>query len=189
MKHLLPTFTFQILLLTVTGFFHEWKQGHSKFEKFTECSFVKSIKVESAIFKKYVSEFVPDTSIEDGMTKYEIPDSVVKSLKELRIDPEIQLNYLSIYFLKVYRGHLICCHQGYELRNYFDLKNLGIDSINDPFLYEFNEITNVITKNKPVEFINSNLAYEYVSKHKNLLENKEIKNEYRLITEKINSFR
>jgi hypothetical protein len=144
---------------------------------------------DSEIFKKFVLEFVPDTSIEDGMTRYEIPESVVNSLKQMRIEPENQLNYLSIYFLKVYRGHITCCHQGFELRNYFDVKSVPIDSLKDPFLFEFNSLTNVFPRFQTTEFINSSLVYDYISKHRNLLKNNEIKREYELVTRKIDEIR
>lgn len=166
-----------------------WKPNHTQYSKLKRQTSIQMINDDTEIFRRFVLEFVPDTSIDDGMTRYEIPESVVNSLKQMRNEPRNQLNYLAIYFLKIYRGHITCCHQGYELRNYFDLKSIPIDSINDPFLFEFNRLTNVFPKSESIEFINSGLVYEYISKNRNLLKNKEVKREYDLVTGKINEIR
>ena len=74
-----------------------------------------------------------------------------------------------------------CCHQSYELR----VKPfvLGIDSIADPLVFEFNLITKQFDNNKRIEMITSGLAHSWVESNKRLLKYDLIKKEYKTIKE------
>jgi hypothetical protein len=188
MKNLLPAFAFQISLLVLTTSCLLCRNETSHNELGNSYEFLIN-KDSSMLLKQYVQEFIADSSLEDGITKYVVPDNIVEDLKRMRDQPETQLVCLSIYFLKIYQGHLICCNQGYELRNHIDFSSGEIDSVYDPFLYEFNRITKVFAENQNIDFINSDIAYDYVSRNRHLLKNKEIEFEFRRITNKINTYR
>lgn len=132
------------------------------------------------IVRKFAEEFLPDTTIQNGMNKMNsFPDSIIKAFKELRTDRENQEMYLTLIYLKIYRGHLQCCHQSYELRA--NPNPLGIDSITDPLLFEYNLITKQFDNDKPIELISSDIAYSWVDKNKRLLSFEHIKKEYTII--------
>jgi hypothetical protein len=132
------------------------------------------------IARQFAENFLPDTTMESGMKKMNtFPDSVVKAFKAIRTDRQNQERYLTLIYLKIYRGHLQCCHQSYELRA--KPNGIGIDSIADPLLFEYNLITKQFDNNKGIEMINSAIADTWVERNKNLLSDNQIKKEYRLI--------
>src|SRR5690606_14399277 len=118
--------------------------------------------------RQFAENFVPDTTMQSGMRKMNnFPDSVVKAFKAIRADRQNQEKYLTLVYLKIYRGHLQCCHQSYELRA--KPNSIGIDSIADPLLFEYNLITKQFDDNKRIEMITSGIADTWVEKNKNLL--------------------
>lgn len=131
------------------------------------------------IAKQFSENYVPDTSTEKGFDRMStFPDSIISAFKSLRTDRKNQEKYLTLLYLKIYRGHLQCCHQSYELR-----KNTskGIDSIADPLLYEFNLITKAYKSSNPIEIVGSSIAFFWVEKNKRLLSYDKIKREYDII--------
>ena len=86
--------------------------------------------------------------------------------------------YLTLIILKLYRAHLECCNQSYELR-----KGYKLDSLDTPILFEFIKITKIYDLNNPIEFIPSSIAYNLVNKNKELLKYPPIKKEFDLIFE------
>lgn len=132
------------------------------------------------IARQFAEGFLPDTTMQSGMRKMNnFPDSVVKAFKAIRADRQNQEKYLTLIYLKIYRGHLQCCHQSYELRT--KPNSIGIDSIADPLLFEYNLITKQFDNDKRIEMITSGIADTWVEKNKNLLSDDQIKKEYRLI--------
>ncbi len=102
------------------------------------------------IVKQFVEEFLPDTIIQNGMRKMNtFPDSVVKAFKALRLNRQKQEKYLTLLYLKIYRGHLQCCYQSFELRKKPNI--IGIDSIADPLLFEYNLITKQFNSKSRIE--------------------------------------
>ncbi len=139
-----------------------------------------SHQVNLKIVRQFAENFVPDTTMQSGMKKMNnFPDSVVKAFKAIRADRQNQEKYLTLIYLKIYRGHLQCCHQSYELRT--KTNSMGIDSIADPLLFEYNLIIKQFDKDKRIEMINSSMADSWVEKNKYLLSDDQIKKEYRLI--------
>lgn len=109
------------------------------------------------IVRQFAEEFSPDTTTQNGLSKMnDFPDSIVKAFKELRLDLKNQEKYLTLIYLKVYRGHLQCCHQSYELRKKTNIK--GIDSVADPLLFEYNFITKQFDNKRRIEMITSGIA-------------------------------
>lgn len=132
------------------------------------------------IARQFAENFLPDTTIQNGIKKMNtFPDSVVKAFKAIRIDRQNQEKYLTLLYLKIYRGHLQCCHQSYELR--VKPNSIGIDSIADPLLFQYNLIIKQFDNNKSIEMITSNIADTWVEKNKNLLTYDQIKKEYKII--------
>ena len=131
------------------------------------------------IARQFSENFTPDTTTENGFDKmFTFPDSVVTAFKSLRLDRPNQEKYLTLLYLKIYRGHLQCCHQSYELRKN---PSKGIDSITDPLLYEYNLIIKLFDSNKSIEMVGSGIAHNWVEKNKGLLSYDKIKREYKII--------
>ena len=134
------------------------------------------------IARQFAVDFLPDTTMQGGMKKMNnFPDSVVKAFKAIRLDRHNQEKYLTLLYLKIYRGHLQCCHQSYEIR--VKPYVVGIDSIADPLVFEFNLITKQFDNNKRIEMITSGLAHSWVESNKRLLKYDLIKKEYKTIKE------
>ena len=132
------------------------------------------------IARQFAENFAPDSTMQSGMRKTNyFPDSVVEAFKAIRADQQNQEKYLTLIYLKIYRGHLQCCHQSYELRA--KPNSIGIDSISDPLLFEYNLITKLFDNNSRIEIITSGIADTWVERNKNLLSDDQIKKEYRLI--------
>lgn len=133
------------------------------------------------IAKQFSENFNPDTTIKNGFAQmFNFPDSVVSAFKALRSDRKNQEKYLTLLYLKIYRGHLQCCHQSYEIRKTIR-QDIGIDSISDPLLYEFNLITKQFDSRKRIEMISSGIADNWLTKNKQLLEYDKINSQYKLI--------
>jgi hypothetical protein len=108
-----------------------------------------------------------------------LPDSVIVAFKNIRMEPDSQEKYLSLLYLKIYRGHLQCCRRGFELRFNFNVN--GIDSISDPLLYEYNLLTKQFDATKRIEMITSGIAEIWVEKNNRLLNDDQILQEIKLI--------
>lgn len=130
--------------------------------------------------KRFAENYRPISSSESGIALLNnIPDSIVYSFKQLRLHGRSEYEkYLTLIFLKIYRTHLQCCHQGFELRN--SIKKGNIDSLTDPLLYEFNLISNFFDNSNTIEFINSGISINWLEKNKKFLEYDEIKKEYEI---------
>ena len=132
--------------------------------------------------KRFAEEYKPVSNSKLGIALLaNIPDSIVYSYKQLRIHGNNEYGkYLTLVFLKIYRTHLRCCRQGYELRNHISKKE-NIDSLSDPLLYEFNLISKLFDNSQRIEFINSGIPHIWVEKNKKLLEYDRINKEYKEI--------
>ncbi len=129
------------------------------------------------IAQQFSETFVMDTILNNAMKQiHNFPDSIITAFKAIRFNKEEQEKYLTLLYLKIYTGHLICCHQSYELRK--NPNAIGIDSLADPLLYEYNLITHQFNQNKRIEFVSSALAYSWIEKNNYLLSYEPIKKEY-----------
>lgn len=128
--------------------------------------------------KKFAEEYNPISNSELGIALLtNVPDSIVYSFKQLRVRGNKEhVKYLVLVLVKVYRTHLKCCHQGYELRN--KPYSLGIDSISDPLLYEFNKVSKIFDPVNRIEFINSGFWQTWLENNKHLLEYDKLRKEY-----------
>ncbi|HNP34063.1 MAG TPA: hypothetical protein PKN96_12290 [Flavobacterium sp.] len=108
-----------------------------------------------------------------------LPGKIKSSLLSLRQthNPKLE-QYLTFIFIKLYRSHLECCHQSYEVRT---AHSSNIDSISDPLIYEYNLITQVYKPSDRIEMFSSSVAYDWVKKHPLLLKDIRIKREYDII--------
>lgn len=130
------------------------------------------------IAKEFAESYLPDSIPNKGVEELrDIPDSVVYAFRNLD-NKEAKEKYLVLIFLKLYRSHMQCCHQSYDLRTKFSNK---IDSITDPLLFEYNLVTKQYTNDKPIEFIPSFIAERWVDSHPYLLKYQNIQTEYNKI--------
>lgn len=128
-----------------------------------------------SISKNYSLEDRHLMPIENKMTKISLLKLRNNNLDTLRY-------YLSLILLKRYVFHVNCCFQSYEIRNQPIINKLGLDTLNNPILYEFfrfaaNDIYNYPVDSlisKPKEIIKSSIIITYINKNKKLLKNKEI---------------
>jgi hypothetical protein len=127
--------------------------------------------------KEFAETYSPDPFGKTGVTEVpSVPDSVLVAFKALgNIDKAAEEKYLTLIFLKLYRAHMQCCHQSYELR-----KNsaANIDSISDPLLYEYNLATRQFNPDKRIEFVSSHIAQSWVDSNRYLLKYNQIRMEY-----------
>jgi len=108
-----------------------------------------------------------------------VPENITSSFPTLRQTNKKELEqYLTLIFLKLYRSHLECCHQGYEIRI---SKTQKIDSIADPLIYEYNLITKDYKPYTIIEFVSSSIGYDWTKKNPTLLIYNAIKKEYDII--------
>jgi hypothetical protein len=126
------------------------------------------------IAKEFAESYRPDSIPNNGIDELtNIPDSVVYAFRNLN-NKEAKEKYLTLVFLKLYRAHMQCCHQLYDLRTKFSNK---IDSTTDPLLFEYNLATKQYNNNKPIEFIPSSIAKAWVDKNPYLFKYNKIKTE------------
>jgi hypothetical protein len=88
--------------------------------------------------------------------------------------------HLTLIILKLYRSHLECCNQSYELRN-----NFILNKEEQPILYKYLIITEEIAVEGFIEFIPSSIAYDWVTKKPELLIYEPIKVEFERIRDNI----
>ncbi len=99
--------------------------------------------------------------------KNDIENLIITNKKECE-------QYLTLILLKLYAAHLECCHQSYDLRE----KALKIDTLSNPILYYFVEVTKFSVSK---EFVSSSIGYDWVAINPSLLKYKPIKKECKRI--------
>lgn len=126
------------------------------------------------IARNYAERYNPSEKSNNGPPNLEnIKNEVINAFKDLTGTEKVEHErYLTLIFIKLYRAHLQCCHQSYDLRISGESY---IDQTQDPLLYEFNLLTNTYKQNEMVPFIPSSISYDYVKTHLYLLEYKKIK--------------
>ncbi|MDZ7848172.1 MAG: hypothetical protein U5L96_16260 [Owenweeksia sp.] len=126
------------------------------------------------VFKDFAVNYTPTRKPNSGVAILPaIPDSVLQAMNTLKLShPEEFEKYLTLIFIKLYSAHLECCHQSYEVRRQPPGR---LDKEKDPLVYEFNNLINKYSYDKPIEFISSSISYDYVKSHKYLLDFEPIK--------------
>ncbi len=129
------------------------------------------------LVKAFAENYAPNR---DSPAQLEnVPAEVARAFENLRnSDPSSCEKYLALVFVKLYRSHLECCNQSYELRT---KPSSGIDKTADPLLFVFNSITKMFDASKTIEFISSEMPYEWVKVHSYLLNDPSIKKEVSII--------
>lgn len=132
------------------------------------------------IVRNFAERYTPSVESNNGVPVFGyIKNEVINAFNELRGTNKVELEkYLTLIFIKLYRAHLQCCHQSYELRI---SDKPYIDQTQDPLLYEFNLLTNMYKQNEIIPFISSRMSYDYVKTHSYLLEYNKIKTEIKKI--------
>jgi hypothetical protein len=131
------------------------------------------LKLAKKFAEAYSPNLVPNTGVAEVPS---VPDSVLAAFKALgTINKADEEKYLTLIFLKLYRAHMQCCHQSYELR-----KKLAtnIDSVTDALLYEYNLVTKQYSLDEPIEFVPSHIVQSWVDSNKHLLKYNQIRMEY-----------
>lgn len=129
------------------------------------------------VVKAFAENYAPDR---DSPAQLEdVPAEVVLAFEKLKNSDQSSCEkYLALVFVKLYRSHLECCNQSYELRT---KPSSGFDKTADPLLFVFNSITKQFDASKPIEFISSGMPYEWVKMRSYLLNDAAIKKEVAII--------
>jgi len=136
---------------------------------------------EVIALKQFAESYNPVTDSNLKIAKLpDIPDKIRSSFPILRQKNKKELEqYLTLIFIKLYRSHMECCHQDYEIRT--SKATYMIDSIGDALIYEYNLITKNYNPNTIIEFVSSSIGYDWTKKHPSLLKYNAIKKEYDII--------
>ncbi len=108
----------------------------------------------------------------------------------LRDSSEVE-KFIAVILLKLYKSHLVCCKQSYDIR-----PNGAYSKMSNPIFYYFTRLAGLcdLSKGDMIDYINcgpitSNIIFDYVSDNKRLLKYKPILKEYNQITDIINKSR
>jgi hypothetical protein len=126
------------------------------------------------VFKSFALNYSPTRKPNVGVAKLPaLPDSVLSAMTLMKnTQPKEFEKYLTLIFIKLYSAHLECCQQSYEVRKQ---PAIGLDSHKDPIVYEFNSLAKMYSARDRVDFISSDIGYDYVKSHKHLLDFEPIK--------------
>lgn len=133
-----------------------------------------------SIAKDFAEQYTPSNG---GPAQLKgISADVVLAFQNLReSDRSSCEKYLALMFIKLYRSHLECCNQPYELRT----KPLGgIDKDADPLLFEFNSLTKLFDPSSSIELISSEMPFEWIKRNSHLRKVPSIKKELAIIKQK-----
>lgn len=129
--------------------------------------------------RKFAEEYSPNASMNESPVIPPLLSSDLVYCLDKITEKDKQI-YVTLIFLKIYRAHLQCCNQSYDLRD-----NEPLDSVHTKLLWVFlslNKLEYDLTK--PIEFIPSSIAYDFVNKNLHLLRYDSIKKEYSFIKRK-----
>jgi len=145
------------------------------------CSSMCSAQVTALqIARTFAEQYEPRTDDVEQLKK--VPANVIKAFEHLSTSEKAACEkYLSLIFIRIYRAHLECCNQSYELRTW---ASSGIDRTADPLLFIFNGITGKYATDKPIEFISSGMAYDWVNARAYLRNDPAIKKELAIVKKK-----
>tara|TARA_B100000809_G_scaffold265497_1_gene324510 strand:- start:50 stop:559 length:510 start_codon:yes stop_codon:yes gene_type:complete len=129
------------------------------------------------IVKEFSESYSPTSKPNHGIAQLDsIPNHVIQAFRNIENKKEEE-KYLVLIFIKLYSAHLQCCHQSYDTRG----SHPTIDKEKDPLVYEFNLLTKYYKFDKPIEFISSSLAYDWIQDNPHLLEYNKIKEQVVII--------
>lgn len=122
-----------------------------------------------------------------------LPDTLISNTINyiwVRDSSEVE-KCIVVILLKLYKSHLICCKQSYDIR-----PNGEYNNISNPIFYYFTRLAGLcdLSKGDMIDYINcgpitSSEIYDYVFANKRLLKYKPILKEYNHITDIINKSR
>ena len=124
--------------------------------------------------QKFAEDYTPRNTHNVGPDKVPKITDKIRAIIYTRDSSTILENekYITLILLKLYRSHLECCNQSYELREINKL-----DSLDTPIIYAFLRYTNLYDLRKPIKFIPSSISYEWIKRKPILLDYEPIKNE------------
>jgi hypothetical protein len=115
--------------------------------------------------KEFALEYEPTP--QKGKTILEpIPISISTEFKNLRENGKKYEEHLALIFTKIYRYHLTCCHQSYEIRT----NNTALITPEDPLVFELMVLTDIYPKGKHVELLTSAVILTILEEHPELLD-------------------
>lgn len=124
------------------------------------------------VLKTFAENYKPNNKVNESPAALPIVTEELKSA--IYQADSVGEKYLTLILLKLYKAHLECCNQSYELR-----PDSELDIISNPILDEFLKTTKLYNSKKSIEFIPSSIVYEWIIKHPYLCEyspiNKEMK--------------
>ena len=129
------------------------------------------------VAKEFAENYAPG---KDGPAQLDrVPAEVVHAFEKLSIeDPSSCTKYLALVFIKLYRSHLECCNQSYDLRT---KPSPSIDKESDPLLFQFISLTKMFDASRSIEFISSGMPYEWIKTNPRLLKDHSIQHEVAII--------
>lgn len=118
------------------------------------------------VLKEFAEYYHPNNKVNEPPDKLPtLTEDIKNSIYETRqSDSSAYQRYITLIILKLYRSHLECCNQTYELRQDFKL-----DSMQTPILFAFLDFTRLYDISRPIEFIPSSIAYKWVQERPTLL--------------------
>lgn len=121
-----------------------------------------------------IKEFATNYNPKENRMLPTINKRIYNNFRQLKnIDSIEYEKYLTLVFIKLYLSHLECCHQSYELRK--QPPSAIIKENRDTLLFLFNEMTNQFKAEKPIEFVSSSIAYDWVKSKSQLYNDPYIK--------------
>jgi acyl carrier protein len=140
----------------------------------------KLIEIDSISSIQLIMQFSEDfTPSESFATLPEITDTIYRAFEIAKsVNYNAYEECITLIFIKLYRAHLECCHQSYEVRKQRPDK---LNKLRDPLVYEFLNFSKGYQEGKRLEFISSSIGYTYVKQNPHLLENNQIKEQYDII--------
>lgn len=128
--------------------------------------------------RNYAESYSPTSQQSSNVPSlHNVPDSIVTAFHNLKTtDRKEYEKQLALIFIKLYRAHIECCNQSYELRN-----SLPLDRRQDPLIYAFILLTNYFQAEKPTEFISSSIAYKWIQENPHITDNASIREQIDVI--------
>ena len=130
----------------------------------------------------FVHHYNPNRKSNSGIARLPVPsDSIVSAFLFVKDNyPDKFETQLTILLLKLYRAHLECCHQSYEIRQE---PSTELSPTRDFLVYEFNLLSHQFPANKRLELITSTIGYNYVKSNPRLLTNDTVRVYFEAIEE------
>lgn len=142
--------------------------------------FLFGLNQNQALLRQYALEYEPTP--EKGKvvpTLNQIPENISQAFQKARLAGRPEEKSLVLIFAKLYRAHLFCCHQSYEIRT----NNTQFITAEDPMVFEVISLIERYPTNSHFEFLSSGIIMDVLEEREDLLDFEPIRKEYDIIQE------